>query len=61
MAKQPRGGAAKIVERVKEAVDRLSEAIDTALYGGRAVPAVVPVRRPTPEELRRYARRRRRY
>ena len=52
----------KLVTKVREAVDRLAEALDVALRGnGQPEPAYVPVRQPTAEELRRYARRRRGY
>lgn len=52
----------KLVTKVREAVDRLAEALDAVLRGNsRPEPAYVPVRRPTAEELRRYARRRHGY
>ena len=47
-------------QRVAEAIDRLAEALDTALRGPAPAPAYVPVRRPSPEELARYKRARRR-
>ena len=49
-----------IGKRVAEAIDRLAEALDTALRGPAPEPAYVPVRRPSPEELARYKRARRR-
>lgn len=60
MEKKRGRGATKLIAGVREAVDRLAEALDTAVRGQAAVPAVIPVRQPTAEELRRYARRRRR-
>ena len=60
MGKQQRRGASKLIAGVREAVDRLAEALDTAVRGQAVTPAVVPVRQPTAEDLRRYAHRRRR-
>ena len=56
---QEQRGVEGLVAKAREAVERLAEALDEALRGARPEPAVVPVRRPTPEELREYARRRR--
>ena len=49
-----------IRERISDAVDRVAEALDAALRGPAPEPAYAPVRRPTPEELARYRRARRR-
>ncbi|MFN8514546.1 MAG: hypothetical protein U0232_05290 [Thermomicrobiales bacterium] len=60
MANTERRGAEKLIEQVKEAVDRLAEAFDRLVTGERPAPALIPVRRPTAEEIRR-ARQRGRY
>ena len=60
MADSERRGAEKLIEQVKEAVDRLAEAFDRLVNGERPAPALIPVRRPTAEEIRR-ARPRGRY
>jgi hypothetical protein len=52
MAGEERRGADKLIEQAKETVDRLAEALDTLLNGQRPAPALVPVRRPSPEEIR---------
>lgn len=61
MVKKQRRSAAKLIAQVRGAVERLSEAVDDALRGEAPAPELVPARQPTAEELRRYARRRRRY
>jgi hypothetical protein len=61
MAGEERRGADKLIEKAKETVDRLAEALDTLVNGQRPAPALVPVRRPTPEEIRRHIRRQRGY
>ncbi len=48
MAGSEKQAGQKLVEQVREAVDRLAEALDTLLHGPRPAPAYVPVRRPTP-------------
>ncbi len=60
-AKKGRREVGKLVAQAREAVERLAESFDAALRGTRPEPAVVRVRRPTAEELRDYARRRRGY
>lgn len=60
MADNERRGTEKLIEQVKEAVDRLSEAFDRLVNGERPAPALIPARRPTAEEIRR-ARQRGRY
>lgn len=60
MADTERRGAEKLIEQVKEAIDRLAEAFDRLVTGERPAPALIPVRQPTAEEIRR-ARRRGRY
>jgi hypothetical protein len=61
MADSERRGVEKLIEQVKEAVDSLAEAFDRLVNGGpRPAPALIPVRRPTAEEIRR-ARQRGRY
>ena len=59
MADNERRGADKLVEQVKEAVDRLAEAFERLIQGERPAPALVPVRRPTAEEIRRARQRQR--
>lgn len=61
MAGEERRGADKLIEKVKETVDRLAEALDSLLHGQRPAPALVPVRQPSPEEIRRHIRRQRMY
>ena len=61
MAEQGRRSAEKLIEKAKEAVDRVADAVDSLLNGQRPAPALVPVRRPTPEEIRRHIRRQRGY
>jgi len=58
MVKQERRNAAKLVARVRGAVERVAEALDEMLRPAPPVPAYVRVRRPTAEELRRHARQR---
>ena len=59
MADNERRGADKLIEQVKEAVDRLAEAFDRLLNGERPAPALVPVRRPSAEDIRRARQRQR--
>jgi len=61
MAGEERRGTDKLIEKVKETVDRLAEALDTLLHGQRSAPALVPTRQPSPEEIRRHIRRQRGY
>ena len=61
MAGAERRGPDKLIEKAKETVDRLAEALDTLLNGQRPAPALVPVRQPTPDEIRRHIRRPRSY
>ena len=61
MAGQERRGTDKLIEKAKEAVDRVADALDTLLNGQRAAPALVPVRRPSSEEIRRHIRHQRGY
>ena len=65
MVREERRGAEKLIDRAKEAVeeavDRLTEALDTLLGGGRPAPALAPVRQPTAEEIRRHRQRQGRY
>lgn len=53
MAGADRQKTEKVIEQVKEAVDRLAEVLDTLLRGHRPAPAVIPVRRPMPQTRRR--------
>ena len=59
MANNERGGADKLIEQVKEAVDRLAEAFDHLVKGEQPAPALIPVRRPTAEDIRRARQRQR--
>lgn len=61
MAKRERRGMEKIVERAREVAGRLADALGEAVFGRAPEPQTVRVRQPTAEELRRYARQRRRY
>lgn len=61
MAGQERRSADKLIEKAKEAVDRVAGALDTLINGQRPVPALVPVRQPHPDEIRRHIRRQRGY
>ncbi|HEY8599003.1 MAG TPA: hypothetical protein VIL85_11265 [Thermomicrobiales bacterium] len=61
MAGEERRGTDKLIDKAKETVDRLAEALDTLLHGQRPAPALVPVRQPSPEEIRRHVRRQRGY
>lgn len=61
MAGEERRGTDKLIDKAKETVDRLTEALDTLLHGQRSAPALVPVRQPSPEEIRRHVRRQRGY
>lgn len=61
MVKEQRRGAEKLIDKAREAGERLIEALDTALRGRPAAPALVPVRQPTAEEIRRHIRRQRGY
>lgn len=59
MADNDRSGVDKLIEQVKEAVDRLAEAFDHMVNGERPAPALIPVRRPTAEDIRRARQRQR--
>ncbi|MDP9372663.1 MAG: hypothetical protein M3Q65_09470 [Chloroflexota bacterium] len=61
MVKKQRRAASELLDKAREAAERLVGALDEALRGRAVEPALVPVRRPTAEELRRHARRRRGY
>ncbi len=61
MAGNERSGADKLIEQAKEAVDRLAGVLDGLINGPRATPALVPVRQPSPAEIRRHIRRQRGY
>ena len=60
MVREQRRGAEKLIDKAREATERLVEALDTALRG-RSAPALAPVRQPTAEEIRRHVRRQRGY
>lgn len=59
MADNDRRGAEKLIEQVREAIDRLAEAFDRVVAGQRPAPALAPVRPPTAEEIRRARQRQR--
>ena len=59
MADTERRGADKLIEQAREAIDRLAEAFDRLVNGERPAPALVPVRRPTAEDIRRARQRQR--
>ncbi len=60
MANTERSGVDKLIEQVKEAVDRLAEAFDHLVKGEQQpAPALIPVRRPTAEDIRRARQRQR--
>lgn len=59
MADNERRGAEKLIEQVREAVDRLAEAFERLVSGERPAPAMIPVRRPTAEDIRRARQRQR--
>lgn len=61
MAGNERSGTDKLIEKAKEAVDRLAGVLDGLLNSPRPTPALVPVRQPSPEEIRRHIRRQRGY
>lgn len=61
MATDERHGGTGPIEQIREAVDRLAQALNDVLRGPVPEPAVARVRQPTPEEVRRYIRRRRGY
>ncbi len=61
MAGEERRGTDKLIEKVKETVDHVAGMLDTLLNGQRPAPALVPVRQPSPEEIRRHIRRQRGY
>ncbi len=61
MAGNERSGADKLIEKANEAVDRLAGVLDGLINGPRITPALVPVRQPSPEAIRRHLRRRRGY
>ncbi len=59
MADNERNGADKLIEQVREAVDRLAEAFDRLVTGQRPAPALIPARNPTAEDIRRARQRQR--
>jgi hypothetical protein len=59
MADNERNGVDKLIEQVKEAVDRLAEAFDHLVKGRQPAPALIPVRRPTADDIRRARQRQR--
>ncbi len=61
MAEKDQRDAGTLIDRVREAAERLAEALTEALRGPAPEPAVARVRQPTPEEVRRYIRQRRGY
>ncbi len=61
MAGNERSGTDKLIEKAKEAVDRLAGVLDGLINSPRPTPALVPVRQPSPEEIRRHIRRQRGY
>jgi len=61
MAGNERSGADTLIEKAKEAVDRLAGVLDGLINGPRTTPALVPVQQPSPEEIRRHIRRQRGY
>jgi hypothetical protein len=61
MAGNERSGTDKLIEKAKEAVDRLAGVLEGLINGPRPAPALAPVRQPSPEEIRRHARGQHRY
>jgi len=61
MAGNERSGTDKLIEKAKEAIDRLAGVLDGLINGPRPTPTLVPVRQPSPEEIRRHIRRQRGY
>ena len=61
MAGNERGGVDRLIEKAKEAVDRLAGVLDGLITGPRSAPALVPVRQPSPDEIRRRIRSQRGY
>ncbi len=59
MADSERSGVDTLIEKVKEAVDSLAEAFDHLVNGARPVPALIPIRQPTAEDIRRARQRQR--
>ncbi len=61
MAGNERSGTDKLIEKAKEAVDRLAGVLEGLISGPPPAPALVPVRQPSPDEIRRHIRRQRGY
>jgi len=61
MSGNERNGTNRLIEKAKETVDRLAGVLDGLINGPRPAPALVPVRQPSPEEIRRHIRRQRGY
>ena len=59
MADNERRGVDKLVEQAREAVDRLAGAFERLVNGERPAPALIPIRRPTAEDIRRARQRQR--
>lgn len=53
MADNERTGAEKLIEQVKEAVDRLAGALERLVRPEQPAPALIPVRRPRADDIRR--------
>jgi uncharacterized glyoxalase superfamily metalloenzyme YdcJ len=49
-------GATDLIDKARKAVEKVAEALDTALNGPRPAPVFVPVRQPSPEAIRRQRR-----
>ena len=57
MVSKERRSATDLIDKARKAVEKVAEALDTALTGPRPAPVFVPVRQPSPEEIRRLRRR----
>jgi len=57
MVSKERRGAPDLIDKARKAVEKVAEALDTALNGPKPAPAYVPVRQPSPEDIRRLRRR----
>ena len=57
MVSKERRGATDLIDKARKAVEKVAEALDTALNGPKPVPVFVPVRQPSPDEIRRLRRR----
>lgn len=61
MVKEQRRDMEQLIDKAREIVDRLAEALDITLRGRPVKPAYVPARHPTTEQVRRHLRQRRGY